>query len=144
MSRSKSRPKRSADNGDPPRAILKKRLSKLLKKTNKKSVLAPLGIHGPGSISIREISRYQLSTELLIPVTAFHLLVKSIHRELFQPPSSLYMFRYSQKSIEALQVASEDYLVRLFEDSLLCTLHRNKVTLMPKDMQLARRIRGEK
>ncbi len=52
-------------------------------------------------------------------------------------------FRFTPQALQALHVASEDYLVALFEDSYLCTLHANRVTLMKKDMILARRIRGE-
>jgi histone H3 len=43
-----------------------------------------------------------------------------------------------------LQEAAEAYLVGLFEDTQFCALHAKRVTIMPKDMQLARRIRGEK
>lgn len=51
-------------------------------------------------------------------------------------------FRYTPQAMLALHVASEDYLVALFEDSYLCALHANRVTLMKKDLSLARRIRG--
>ena len=51
--------------------------------------------------------------------------------------------RFQSAAIHALQEAAEAYLVTLFEDSLLCTIHAKRVTLMPKDMVLARRIRGE-
>lgn len=52
-------------------------------------------------------------------------------------------FRFTPQALQALHVASEDYLIALFEDSYLCTLHASRVTLMKKDMILARRIRGE-
>ena len=52
-------------------------------------------------------------------------------------------FRFTPQALQALHVASEDYLVALFEDSYLCTLHASRVTLMKKDMILARRIRGD-
>ena len=51
--------------------------------------------------------------------------------------------RFQSAALHALQEASEAYLVTLFEDSMLCTVHAKRVTLMPKDMLLARRIRGE-
>uniref|UniRef100_A0AAV2LFI6 Core Histone H2A/H2B/H3 domain-containing protein n=1 Tax=Knipowitschia caucasica TaxID=637954 RepID=A0AAV2LFI6_KNICA len=47
-------------------------------------------------------------------------------------------------AIGALQEASEAYLVGLFEDTNLCAIHAKRVTIMPKDIQLARRIRGER
>ena len=52
--------------------------------------------------------------------------------------------RFQASAIMALQEASEAYLVSLFEDSNLCAVHAKRVTIMPKDMQLARRIRGER
>ena len=51
--------------------------------------------------------------------------------------------RFQSAAIMALQEAAEAYLVTLFEDTLLCAIHAKRVTVMPKDMQLARRIRGE-
>ncbi|CAH1443185.1 unnamed protein product [Lactuca virosa] len=50
----------------------------------------------------------------------------------------------SSSVVAALQEASEAYLVGLFEDTNLCAIHAKRVTIMPKDMQLARRIRGER
>ena len=52
--------------------------------------------------------------------------------------------RFQGTVIMALQEAAETYLVSLFEDRNLCAIHTKRVTLMPKDIQLARRIRGEK
>ena len=51
--------------------------------------------------------------------------------------------RFQSAAILALQEAAEAYLVTLFEDTVLCAIHAKRVTVMPKDMQLARRIRGE-
>ena len=53
-------------------------------------------------------------------------------------------FRFQSMAILALQEAAEAYLVGLFEDTQLCAIHARRVTIMPKDMQLARRIRGER
>jgi histone H3 len=47
-------------------------------------------------------------------------------------------------AVAALQEAAEAYLIGLFSDTNLCALHAKRVTIMPKDMQLARRIRGER
>ena len=52
--------------------------------------------------------------------------------------------RFQSSALLALQEATEAYLVGLFEDTNLCALHAKRVTIMPKDMQLARRIRGER
>ena len=52
--------------------------------------------------------------------------------------------RFQSTAVLALQEASEAYLVGLFEDTNLCAIHAKRVTIMPKDIQLARRIRGER
>lgn len=94
----------------------------------------------PGTVALREIRKYQKSTDLLIRKLPFARLVREISQELF-PKSEL---RFQSIAIAALQEASEAYLVNLFEDTNLCALHARRVTIMPKDMQLARRIRGER
>lgn len=68
----------------------------------------------------------------------FQRLVRDISLN-FKPDDPL---RYTPQALLALHVACEDYLVALFEDSYLCALHANRVTLMKKDLSLARRIRG--
>ena len=52
--------------------------------------------------------------------------------------------RFQLEAISALQEAAEAYLVGLFDDTNLCAIHARRVTIMPKDIQLARRIRGER
>ena len=91
----------------------------------------------PGTVALREIRRYQKSTDLLIRKLPFQRVVREIAQE-FKPD-----LRFQSTAILALQEASEAYLVGLFEDTNLCALHAKRVTIMPKDMQLARRIRGE-
>jgi histone H3/H4 len=51
-------------------------------------------------------------------------------------------YRWQAAALLALQEAAEAYLVHLFEDANLCTIHSKRVTVMVKDIQLARRIRG--
>jgi len=92
----------------------------------------------PGTIALREIRRYQKSTELLIRKLPFQRLAKEIAQE-FKCD-----LRWQSTAILALQEAAEVYLVGLFEDTNLCAIHAKRVTIMPKDMQLARRIRGER
>lgn len=58
--------------------------------------------------------------------------------------ANMSMFNYSWFFPVWLQEASEAYLVGLFEDTNLCAIHAKRVTIMPKDIQLARRIRGER
>lgn len=92
----------------------------------------------PGTVALREIRKFQKSTELLIRKLPFQRLVKEIATEF---KSDL---RFQSQAVLALQEASEAYLVGLFEDTNLCAIHAKRVTIMPKDIQLARRIRGEK
>ncbi|XP_010224848.1 PREDICTED: histone H3.3 [Tinamus guttatus] len=95
-------------------------------------------IQRPGTVALREIRRYQKSTELLIRKLPFQRLVREIAQD-FKTD-----LRFQSAAIGALQEASEAYLVGLFEDTNLCAIHAKRVTIMPKDIQLARRIRGER
>ena len=92
----------------------------------------------PGTVSLREIRRYQKSTELLIRKLPFQRLVREIANE---TKSDL---RFQSSAVLALQEAAEAYMVGLFEDTNLCAIHAKRVTIMPRDMQLAKRIRGER
>ena len=92
----------------------------------------------PGTVAMREIRRYQKTTELLIRKLPFQRLVREIATEFKKD------LRYHSPALDALQEASEAYLVGLFEDTNLCAIHAGRVTIMPKDIKLARRIRGEK
>jgi histone H3 len=94
----------------------------------------------PGSVAIREIRKYRSSTNLLIKKLPFQRLVREITSDLF-PSKNV---RFQTASLAALQEAAEAYLVSLFEDTNLCAMHAKRVTIMPNDMTLARRIRGEK
>ena len=115
----------------------------LASKAAKKSAPATGGLkkphrYKPGTVALREIRRYQKSTELLIRRAPFQRLVREIAQDY---KSDL---RFQQSAVDALQEASESYLVGLFEDTNLCAIHARRVTIMPKDVQLARRIRGER
>ena len=85
----------------------------------------------PGTVVLREIRRYQKSSELLIRRMPFQRLV----REIAQAHNPYVHFQSG--AILALQESAEAYLVGLLEDSNLCAIHANRVTIMPKDMQLA-------
>ncbi|PVD26289.1 hypothetical protein C0Q70_13959 [Pomacea canaliculata] len=88
----------------------------------------------PGTVALRVIRRYQKSTELLIRKLPFQRLVREIAQDKID-------LRFENSAIGALQVACEAYLVGLFEDTNLCAIHAKRVTIIPKDMQLARRFR---
>jgi histone H3 len=112
------------------------------KSANKKAVSAG-GVKKPhrfrpGTVALREIRRFQKSTELLIRKLPFQRLVREIAGEFKND------LRFQSSAVLALQEAAEAYMVGLFEDTNLCAIHARRVTIMPKDMQLARRIRGER
>lgn len=104
----------------------------------------------PGHKAVREIRFYQKSTDLLIRKLPFARLVREVQTYFFRKEyrwvllriSSFYLFRWQAEAMMALQEAAEAHLVGLFEDANLCTIHAKRVTIMPKDLQLARRIRG--
>lgn len=91
-----------------------------------------------GAKALKEIRQYQKTTELLIRKLPFQRLVREITQD-FKTD-----IRFQSTAILAMQEAAEAYLVGLFEDSNLCAIHANRVTIMPKDMHLARRMRGER
>jgi histone H3 len=112
-------------------------------KAARKSAPVTIGVkkphrYRPGTVALREIRKFQKSTELLIRKLPFQRLVREIATEF---KSDL---RFQSQAVLALQEAAEAYLVGLFEDTNLCAIHAKRVTIMPKDIQLARRIRGEK
>lgn len=87
---------------------------------------------------IKDLKEILLKDSLCIQKIDFFLLVKELSKDTYGDN-----FKFTPASLAALHVASEDYLIGLFEDSNLCALHCNRVTLYKKDMTLARRIRGE-
>ena len=113
----------------------------------------------PGTRALQEIRRYQKSTTLLMAKLPFSRLVCDCvsmlsHteydsddwqvRELTMNLAhvSAGVTRWQSQAIQALQEAAEAFLVHLFEDTNLCAIHAKRVTIMQKDIQLARRIRG--
>ena len=97
----------------------------------------------PGTVALREIRKYQKSTDLLIRKLPFQRLVREIAQNIQDNKQREHM-RFQSTAVLALQEAAESYLVSLFEDTNLCAIHAKRVTIMQKDMQLARRIRGER
>ena len=103
-----------------------------------RGVRAGPSCHENSKITSNSIRRYQKSTELLIRKLPFQRLVREIAQD-FKTD-----LRFQGSAVLALQEAAEAYLVGLFEDTNLCAIHAKRVTIMPKDIQLARRIRGER
>jgi len=92
----------------------------------------------PGIKALREIRKFQRSTDLLIHRLPFARLVKEITLQFH------HSLQWQTVALEALQYASEDYIIGLMEDANLSAIHAKRVTVMPKDIQLARRIRGNR
>ncbi|KAJ2153468.1 centromeric DNA-binding histone H3-like protein cse4 [Coemansia sp. RSA 1287] len=99
-----------------------------------------------GIKALREIRLYQKNTDMLIAKLPFARVVREIAQDYVSDythsgtPTGL---RWQSSAILALQEASEAFLVHLFEDANLCALHAKRVTIMQRDIQLARRIRGQ-
>lgn len=134
MARTKQTARKSTGGKAPRKQLAKKAIMKS----------APVGTlqkphrYRPGTVALREIRKYQKSTDLLLRKLPFQRLVREIAQD-FRTD-----LRFQSTAVLALQEASEAYLVGLFEDTNLCAIHAKRVTIMPKDMQLARRIRGER
>jgi histone H3 len=113
----------------------KKKGSKMAKKTGNKDIKKI--IFKPGTVALREIKIYQKCTANMLPRAPFQRLVRSIAGTINND------LRFQAQALTALQEASEAYLVGIFEDANLCAIHANRVTLMKKDIDLARRIRRD-
>lgn len=92
----------------------------------------------PGTVALREVRKYQNSTDLLIPRAPFRRLVREIVVNLKDT------IRVQRSALDALQEASESYIIGVLNDANLCTIHAKRVTLFPKDLHLAMRLRGER
>ena len=90
----------------------------------------------PGTVALREIRKYQKTTDLLIRRLPFQRLVREIAQD-FKTE-----VRSQPQALLAIQEAAEAYLIPLFEDTNMCAIHAKRVTIQVKDMRLARRIRG--
>nr|ADF58428.1 histone H3 [Oryza sativa Indica Group] len=92
----------------------------------------------PGTVALREIRKYQKSIKAAHPQAPFQRLVREIAQD-FKTD-----LRFQSSAVAALQEAAEAYLGGLFEDRNLCAIHAKRVTIMPKDIQLARRMNRER
>mmetsp|Transcript_9497 Transcript_9497/g.24202 ORF Transcript_9497/g.24202 Transcript_9497/m.24202 type:complete len:123 (+) Transcript_9497:161-529(+) len=118
MARSKVSPKRGAVSKPRPSSARKQRMR-------------------PNDRALKEIRKYQRSTDLLLRKLPFARLVREVQIGFVNKE-----YRWQAAAIIALQEAAEAHLVHLFEDANLCAIHAKRVTIMVRDMQLARRIRG--
>ncbi|KAF6985247.1 hypothetical protein CFC21_003138 [Triticum aestivum] len=94
----------------------------------------------PGTVALREVRKYQKSTGPLIPFAPFVRLVKEITDDLTKGE----MNHWTPQALFSLQEAAEYHIVDVFEKANLCAIHAKRVTIMQKDIQLARRIGGRR
>ncbi|KAF2012644.1 histone-fold-containing protein [Aaosphaeria arxii CBS 175.79] len=94
----------------------------------------------PGTLALKEIRKYQKSTDLLLLKLPFQRVVREIAVS-YAPPTEAPL-RWQSQAIQALQEATEAFLVNLFHDANLCAIHAKRVTIQQKDIQLARRLRA--
>ena len=92
----------------------------------------------PGPLTIQEIRRYQDATVPILRKKPFVKLVKELSRDFKRE------LRYQSISMNALAEASEAFLVKMFEEADLCAKHGKRKEITPKDIKLARRLRGER
>ena len=131
--------RRKVESGLARRKLEKKKAKPLIEPAKKKGEEGKTKCrYRPGTLALWEIRKYQKSTELLIHKLPFMCLVQELGQQF------LTGVRFQGTAIMALQEASEAYLISLFEDCNLCTIHVKRCTIMPKDIQLVHRIRGEK
>ena len=122
-------------------------LHKLLKQTSTTGGIKKPHRYHPGLLALREIRKYQQSMESLIRKTPFNKLIKEISQEYRicpeGPGTPSVQVRFQSTALAALQEAAENFLVGLFEDVNLLAVHAKRVTVMPRDIRLALRIRGD-
>ena len=138
MARTKQTARKTTTAGKTPKKHLATKAAKKVTATTTTSGVKKPHRFRPGTVALREIRKYQKSTELLVRKLPFQRLVREIAQEYKTD------LRFQSSAVLALQEAAEAYLVGLFEDTNLCAIHAKRVTIMPRDMQLARRIRGER
>ena len=93
--------------------------------------------YGPGTVELREIRKYQKSTDLLLRKLPFQRFVREVTQNVHGD------LRFQATALATSQEASEAYLIGLLEDTNLCAIHARRVTIMPKDLQLSRRNKRE-
>lgn len=152
-----ARTKQTARKDTGGKAPRKQYANKAARKSQNGAVKKPRR-YRPGTVALREIRRYQKSTDLLLRKVRPHARLCSRALSSYNTFATQLPFqrlvreiaqgfrgdlRFQGMAVLALQEAAESYLVQLLEDSNLCAIHAKRVTVMPRDMQLSRRIRGE-
>merc|ERR1712065_72153 len=93
----------------------------------------------PGTVALREVKKLQKSTDLLVARAPFARLIREVASGF-----NNQKLNFQASAVSAIQEAAESYIISVLSDANLCALHANRVTAMPKDLALARRLRGER
>jgi len=144
MARIKQTARKSMHNTKESRLQTKRTMHKTIahkKRISSDGVKKPKRNYRPGALALKQIRQYQRTTELLIRRAPFQRLCREVAQGLHIKITDL---RFQAAALQCLQEAAEAYIVGLMEDTQLLAIHAKRVTIMPKDMQLARRIRGER
>jgi histone H3 len=92
----------------------------------------------PGTVALRQVKKLQQTTGTLIARAPFSRLVREIAE------SHKAGLRFQSSAVAAIQEATESFVIGLLGDANLTALHANRVTALPRDLQLVRRLRGER
>ena len=134
------RPKFVAKKYDPPVSLSPTAAKTVPNLKKKKTVISSSNIKKPhrfrpGTVALREIRKFQKTTNTLIPKEPFKRLIREVSQQFMSD------LRFENEAYHCLQEAAEKYLIDMFGDSQLCAIHANRTTIQPKDLALARRIR---
>ena len=125
--------------GKAPRGDFAKNLAARKRRSDATATVKKPRRYRPGTVALREIRRYQKTTELLIPKAPMSRAVK----EVLIGVEGGSKLRMQSMALAAVHEASEAFTVGLMEDANLFAIHGKRVGVIPKDIRLARRIRGE-
>lgn len=92
----------------------------------------------PGTVALREIRKFQATTGSLIPRAPFRRLVREISTAVKET------LRMQSTAVDCLQEAAEAYITSVLADGNLCAIHAKRVTVFPRDLHLALKLRGER
>ena len=95
----------------------------------------------PGTVTVRDFKKFNLKKDFLISKMAFRRVVRGIFEDLPQVKGASKL-RVQESAMMALQEATEAHLVHTFQNAMRCATHGKRVTVQPRDMQLARYLAG--
>ncbi|ESU45648.1 Histone H3 [Giardia duodenalis] len=134
MARTKHTARKTTSATKAPRKTIARKAAR--KTASSTSGIKKTGRKKQGMVAVKEIKKYQKSTDLLIRKLPFSKLV----RDIVTSGLSKSDIRFQGAAVEALQESAENYIISLFVDTQLCAEHAKRVTIMKPDMELATRI----